>query len=296
MNERLQPGGILQAGEEAVRIEPDDYIYVVNQRAADLERALLNLRLEEGRKTVAKDKRSLLKFWADADEAGRTVALREQQIDNARAAVSAARSALENAKLDLDRTKVRCPFKAIVLEESVDVGQLISPQTALAALVGADQYHVMASVPVGALEWIMIPAEDGQGGSKASVIHETDNGRTSVVREGRVLRLMGDLEPAGRMARLLVAVDDPLGSTQGLPLFLGAQVRVEISGRQIGDACVLPCELLRDEDTIWVMDTEGRLQIREVDIAWRRAQEVIVRGGLSEGDRVITTSIPNAVE
>ena len=51
--------------------------------------------------------------------------------------------------------------------------------------------------------------------------------------------LLGDLEPQGRMARLLVSVRDPRSREKGneeLPkLLLGAYVRVIVEGRELSE-------------------------------------------------------------
>ncbi|MDZ7810295.1 MAG: hypothetical protein U5L11_09260 [Arhodomonas sp.] len=86
-----------------------------------------------------------------------------------------------------------------------------------------------------------------------------------------MIRFIDRLEEEGRLARLLVAVDDPLGRSGGgeVPrLVLGAFVRGEIHGRRIDEAVAVSPRWLREGDVLWVMDEEDRLAIRE---AARRA-------------------------
>ncbi len=54
---------------------------------------------------------------------------------------------------------------------------------------------------------------------------------------------------------------------------------------------VLDRAYLREHDKVWVMTEEDRLEIRQVEIAWRGASEVLISGGLAPGERVITTSL-----
>jgi hypothetical protein len=44
------------------------------------------------------------------------------------------------------------------------------------------------------------------------------------------------------------------------------------------------------------MDPSDKLDIRKVRIAWRRDDSVLVSDGLNEGDRVVVSSLPNAVQ
>lgn len=296
----LVPGGRIRRGEIVVRIDPRDFEHALARAEADLERARYELALEEGRQTVAKREWSLLEPDVVELEANRALALREPHLRNAKAAFSAAESGLADAKLRLERTRLAAPFDCLVEEESVEEGQLVSPQSALATLVGTERFWVQVSVSVDDLAWIRLPSSDGASpGAEARVVQELGRGER-IVRLGRVARLLGSLDPVGRMARLLVEIDDPLGpaveeGSSDLPLLLGAYVRVEIQGRVLEDAFELSRSALRDGGAVWVANGEDRLEIRPVEVAWRGRESVAILRGLSAGDRVVTSPIPNAI-
>ena len=211
-NDALVPGGYLEKNALLVRIDARDFQLSLESSEANVAKARLDYKLERSRKEVAEREWKLFGGdapTADDDPDGGTLALREPQVKTARVAVQSAESARERAQLNLSRTRVQAPFNALVMEESVDVGQLVSPQSRLATLVGTDQFWVQVSVPVEALPWIDVPAPDKKTkGSPARVIQ--DVGKRRIEREGHVVRLLPDLDPSGTMARLLVAVDDPL--------------------------------------------------------------------------------------
>ena len=78
-----------------------------------------------------------------------------------------------------------------------------------------------ASVPIEMLKWIRLP--DGQqngdyreDGAPARVILETGD-EQPIVRDGKVVRLLSDLEPSGRMARVIISVPDPLSLAASSP-------------------------------------------------------------------------------
>jgi RND family efflux transporter MFP subunit len=218
------------------------------------------------------------------------LALRKPHLEKARADLAAADADLKQAKLDLARTRVVSPFNAIVRSERVEVGSVVTAQEALAELVGTDAYWVKASIPVDRLNWIRTPRKAGESGSPARVFHGDRQ-----ISTGRVIKLLSDLESEGRMARILVEVDDPLGlnSDQSnlTPLLIGEYVRVEIGGRELEDVYRIPRSALRDNERIWLADENGRLEIREVDTLWRDADSVLVRDGLSPGELLITSDI-----
>ena len=67
-------------------------------------------------------------------------------------------------------------------------------------LVGTDNFRVRVSLPVDRLGWIKFPDNKGEGGAEATVVQQSSLGKI-VEKQGRVVRVLGDLETAGRMAR-----------------------------------------------------------------------------------------------
>lgn len=295
-NPALVPGGRIKAGELIARIDPKDYQLVLEQEKANVERAQFELKVEEGRRTIAKREWKLLEQDVPHTDAGRALALREPHLRNARAGLAAARSRLATAQLSLGRTTLRAPFNALVREEFIDVGGLVTPQSRLVVLVGTDAFRVKASVPVGKLDSIRIPGVNAAKGAKARIIHELNDGGNQQW-QGQVLRLLGDLEPAGRMARVLIRVPDPLRlkSGTGLPLLLDAYVRVEIEGKELADVAALPRVAVREGNEVWIMNADDQLEIRKVTLAWRMKDTVLVGAGLASGERVIVSRIPTPI-
>ncbi|NQT19795.1 MAG: efflux RND transporter periplasmic adaptor subunit [Planctomycetes bacterium] len=285
----LLPGGRFETGDVIARIDPRDYELAVEQQQALVQRARFELKVEQGRGAIAEREWGLLETDVPTTEDGRSLALRKPHLQNAKAALAAAESALKKTKLDLERTTLRAPFNALVLKEAVDVGQLVSPQTRLATLVGTDSFYVQVSVPVDRLGSIRIPTTNGRPGARSKVIHSLSNGTCNEC-EGRVVRLLGDISPAGRMARLLVEIEDPLGAGKA-PLLLGAYVRVEIEGGRLDGVYELPRRTIREGGRVWVVNADDQLEVRQVKIAHGRTDTVIVSEGIAEGDNIITSPI-----
>jgi hypothetical protein len=149
------------------------------------------------------------------------------------------------------------------------------------------------------LKWIRIPRRAGDSGSEARVIYGNDGEGTSV-RKGRVVKLLGDLAEDGRMARVLVLVKDPLGlaakEPKPSPLLIGEYVRVEIEGPEIRDVFKIPRTALRDNAKIWIAGDDDTLHIRAVEVLWRGPEDVLVRDGLKNQDRLIVSDIATPVE
>ncbi|HUP22091.1 MAG TPA: efflux RND transporter periplasmic adaptor subunit [Thermoanaerobaculia bacterium] len=301
---RLAPGGLFRAGDLLYQIDPADYELAVDTARAAVSEAQARIELEQGRRRVAEREWELFRSDVEGAEQDPSLALREPQLRQAQAALDSAQARLAQTELDLERTKVRAPFHALVLAESVDPGQTVGPQSQTVQLVGTDAFWVRAAVETDRLTYVDVPGFNARTGSPVRV--RLASSGQHVERVGRVERLLGDLDPAGRMARVLIEVPDPFGlaepggrglageSTQSLPLLLQSWVEVVIAGNREEQLLEVPRSWLREGDTLWI-EKDGSLEVREIEIAWRREDSVLVAGGLEESDAVITSALATPV-
>lgn len=287
----LVAGGRFKADQPIVRIDPRDYQLQVESRRSEVNTAKLALSIEARRGEVAKREWNAFGEMDVSDEQ-RALAQREPQLEASRLALKAAQSSLKKAQLDLTRTTLRAPFNAIVVSENVDAGQLINSQTSVARLVGTDEYHVQVSVPVVSLRNARVRTADTPGSDVRIIQHV---GQETIERPGEVIRHLPDLDPGGAMARLLVSIENPLGKRGDLPLLLGSFVDVAIGAQPIDNAIRLPRVALRNGRSVYVMNDHDLLEIRDVQIAWTEPDAVLITGGLSADDRVITSRIATPV-
>ena len=294
----LIPGGVVREGDVLVRLDGRDIAAQIAAQQAAVAQATLQLADERTRKAVAESE------WQGksdglADDA-RGVALREPHLQSVQATLGSARAQLDKARRDRGRTLVRAPFDAVVREVSAEPGQIATAQTRLATLVNVDRYWVEVAVPVSSLAHLDIPGINVAGGrgSPARVVHDAGAG-VQITRGGYVERLLSAVDARGRMARLLIAVEDPLAlgvdvASRPLPLLLGSYVRVELQGQAIADAVRLPRTALVDGRAVWLVDGD-ELRRREVEVVWRDPKEVVVQG-LRAGDRVMLTPLATPTE
>ena len=288
-------GGFLKKDTRILQIDPQDYELALARKRSTVTDAEYALKLELGHQAVAKREWELLNQGKAALDMEKELALRQPHLDKVRADLSAAEAELKAAMLDLERTHITLPFNAMVRSKSVDRGSQVTPQEPLAELVGTDAYRVQASLPVDRLEWIDVPVQTGDHGSKARIIYGRGNECS-----GKVIRLLGDLAAEGRMARILVEVADPLGlnaSNQNrTPLLIGEYVRVKIIGRKLDNVFQIPRTALKDNSSIWIVGENQTLEIRKVRAVWRDADVVLLQDGLKPGERLIVSDLPAPVE
>lgn len=319
---RLHPalavGGLVAEGDRLAQLDPTDYQIAVQEAQARVTIAEQEVQLEAGRREVA------LKEWeamgkrraGKVDDGARERATRVPQQRVAEANLKVAQSALQRARVALGRATLKAPFNAIVLSESLEVGQLVGPGAPVAQLVGTDAYWVKVAVPSAELEWLTVPTAEGERGSRAVVRY--DIGDRVVEREGAVVRLLGQLETTGRMAQVVVEVPAPTqGAERGEALLLGAQVEVRLEGRPVDGVLELPRVALRNDHAVWVFGPDskltppaperalatptarrGRLVVKPVTVVRRREDTVLVRvgEGLSPDDEVVVSRIATPVQ
>jgi len=297
VGDNLIPGGRFNKGEELLAIDPSDYQLVVRQLASEVARVESDMQVELGRQRVAQKEFELL--GESVSEVEKTLMLREPQLENNRALLEGTRARLEQAQLDLKRTSVRSPFNAVVMSREVNLGTRVSPSTTLATLVGSDSYWVEAPVPASQLQWISISQEDGDSGSPVRIYDSVAWGPNRS-RSGQLVGLTAMVEENGRMATLLAEIADPLSllptSSEQPKLLLGSYVRVEIEGKRLAKAAAIERDLIHNGEQLWIMDEEGRLDIRTVEIAFRGQDQVLVTGGVNHGEKLITTNLPSPVQ
>lgn len=288
----LVVGGLMKAGELAFKIDDRPYKMVVAQQQANVAKARVDLQLEGGRKVVAEREWGLLEKEIAATADGKSLALREPQKRLAEVSVAAAGSALDRARLDVERTTVTTPFNAIVRAESVELGLLATPQAPLVSLVGTDHFWVEVLVPMAELGRIAVPGINGVVEGQGSLAKVALQGNAAA-RAGRVKKLLTELDALGAQARLIIEVEDPLGLTgdaRGLPLFLNAFADVEIEGTALESVVAVPRKAVRDGDQVWVL-VDGKLDIRDIEIVWRERDLVLVKSGVTEKDAIITSRL-----
>ena len=96
ISEELIPGGVVDAEQELLHIDPKDYEIIVEQRKSDVAKAMRDLKIEQGNRAIAEREYALL--GEIVSEEDRELVLREPQLASAQSALESAQAALERAE------------------------------------------------------------------------------------------------------------------------------------------------------------------------------------------------------
>ncbi|GHD13391.1 hemolysin D [Halioglobus japonicus] len=286
-------GGRIEPGATLVKIDDTDYKLALSQAEARLAEAELGVQQALADQDVA---RKQLRNQPDASD----LALKKPQVAQARASRAAARAGLEQARLDLARTQVTLPFRGRFASTNVHIGQFIGPGTVIGQAFGTDSVDVRLPLNNAQLASLGLPigyvAEPGAGlpvrftAQVAGQHHEWN---------GTLVRLDAAVDPNTRMLYALAEITDPYDagvSDRGMPMAVGLYVEAHIAGRNIVDATIIPANALRAGDKVFLINDEGLLEFRDVNVAHSTRQRVIVSDGLSAGEQVVTSAIRNPIQ
>ncbi len=294
-------GGLLKKDEEIVRLDPTDYELRVRRAQSDLTQARFNLKMELGQQAIAQREYQLL--GQELDELAQELVQRKPHLEAAKASLNAAEAVLEQAKLDLERTRTIAPFNAVVTARNANIGSWVSTfstGTPLVQLVATDYFWIDVSLPLDKLRWITIPSFKGERGSAVTISYERAWG-PDAFRIGTVKRLKAEVEPEGRMAKLLVEVEDPLSlkpANQNAPrMMLGTLVRAAITGKTLTDVLPVPETALHDGNRLWLMSEQDTLEIVKIAPAWTEQGFIYLHTAeLPERPRIIISDLSTPVQ
>ena len=249
-----------------------------------------------GPRWVRKRVSQLLK-WESLGKEGEPSALvlREPQVKEALAALSAASAQREKTRRDLKRTTIKAPYAGRVFERSVDVGQYVSPGTRLGRIYAIDYVEIPLPLSDRQLEFVDLPhvyrGEQAKlGGTKVTILVE--QGSRAWTYPGRLVRTRGAVDARSRQTSVIAQVDDPYGRHGDRPpLKVGMFVKAEIEGRILPGSIVLPQAALREGRYVLLIDDQNQLQRMPVTIRWSEKDVVVIASGVKPGDLVCLTPV-----
>jgi RND family efflux transporter MFP subunit len=291
-------GGFFSRGDLLFEIEKVDYELALERARSARAQAELELARQESNALVARQE------WARLSEGGteepNPLVLYEPQLKQARASLASADTAIRKAQIDLERTRVFAPFDCRVRAEQVDLGQYVRAGVSVGTVADSATAEIVVPLSLDEVHRLTVPrAGSGKKGSPATV--EVHSGSKAYRWSGGVVRSLGEVDPRGRMTRLVVAVDDPYhlrGSRPGgrPDLEVGLFVNVAFEGGMVSGVFPLPRRAVRENSSVWIAGDDDTLRVQPVDVVRREDGTVLVGKGLEEGERVILTTLPGAAQ
>jgi len=293
----FQAGGFFEKGDILIEVDPSNYESHVAQAEFNLAQARLKLEQERARGDQAR------KEWHSLSKGEPPpLVARTPQMQTEEASVKWSEQALGKARLDLERTRIRAPYAGMVREKRADVGQYVSPGSALGTIFAIDWAEVRLPLSTEDLAYVDLPL---------SYRGESSAARTPVILSARIagqrfawpaeiVRTEGTIDPANRMLYAVARIENPYGRGSDAsrpPLQMGQFVEAEIAGRTADNVVVLPRQVLRGTNRVLVVDKKtNELRTRMVEVLKTDPGTVVIGGGLEPGELICTTALEFVVE
>ncbi|MCO1335749.1 efflux RND transporter periplasmic adaptor subunit [Microbulbifer sp. OS29] len=283
----LGPGALLPKGQILLRVDQEPYQLALRTAQSTLSERRAELQQEQGHQQVAEEEYELL--GSTLSDADRALVLREPQRAAAEAVVQSAEASVALARRDLRLTEVRAPFDALVVARDVDVGDRISPGDTLYSLASVDRFQIAVEVPASQLHRL------GRGDIEVRIYGS--QWPRDIYRRGEFVRVIPVLEEQGRLARVLVELQDPLSvqAPNQPQLLLNDLARVEIVSQTGGERVRIPLTALQDGNKVWVV-RDNRTVVLPVEIAYMSDDFAVLAQGLSGGETLVTTRLITVTE
>ncbi len=289
-------GGAFKKDEVLVRIEDADFRLALTRAKAQVAQAQQALGQEQAEADLARQD------WYELGDGSRPsdLTLRLPQLAQAKANFDAAKADEQEARLNLNRTYVKAPFKGRVRRRIAGQGQFVAPGTQLGEIFATDVAEIRLPLTDANLATLGLPFGFIESASNPGpdVILRAQIGAKFNEWKGRIARTEGAIDSATRQIGAIAVVNDPYGAgaSNGIPLAIGLFVEGTIIGEAIENAITLPLAALYGKDSIYIIDSEDRLRKKSVNVASSNGKEVIIVGGISPEDRVVISPLRGSEE
>lgn len=259
INENLQPGQKLEAGEIILEIDKHVYLAAVAQARLDLETARVNFLQAERRADQAKSDWNRAGFKADPSS---SLVFHGPQLTAAKARVESAQKNLEKALYELGHTKVKAPYTGLVVERFADKGETVFAGDTLVRMVSVDDVEIRINLDIAQAKRIGKWQEAGV---------KIKEGLTGQSWRGKIIRRGGILDKKTRLQCFYIS---PLeGKNEILP---GLFVTAFIHGKKQENLLALPESSLTRDGYIWFADKEDKLRNIQAIIAFYENGKVFI--------------------
>ena len=278
---KFEVGEYFDKGEIILEIDMADYEATESQAASVLADAKLALEKES-----ALAKQALIDWKAlGGDGTPNDLVLRKPQMQSALAKVVSAKAGFEKAARDLDRTKIRSPYKCQIRESLVELGSTLAAGSAATAVDSANDFELR--LPVSLEDYAFIDVIAG-----APLTLEAKIAGVVYKWRGELLRTEGQVDQSSQSVFFVANVNAVEGDKF---LSSGLFLNAKISGKKLKDVYALPRKALYGKNKIIIVGSDNKVSSREVVVIRTERNKVIVKNGIENGERIATTPILNVI-
>lgn len=283
----FREGGLVNAGDRLVTIDPAPYAAAVAQAEGIVASA--RARLELATKELERGNALLSRKTISESE----VAQRQSARSEAQASLQSAEAALKIAQLNLDYTEIKAPIAGRVGRLEVTAGNLVSAGDAsqrLTTLVSVDPIYASFDAGEELVTSILsdLPVKDGLRALDEVPVEITTLADGSAVR-GKLQLVDNEVSATSGTIRLRAVFDNPDGR-----LIPGQFVRVRLGQPKPQEHLLVSEQAIgsdQDKKFVLIVDDANTVAYRQVALGAAIDGQRIVESGLAAGDRVVVNGL-----
>ena len=288
VSQNYREGAQVSKGQVLFQIDPRQFQAAVDQAQGALEQAKAQLQLTDinvKRDTPLAEARAIAKSQLDNDT---------QAQAQAQAAVKSAEANVATAKLNLSWTQVRSLISGVAGQATVQVGNLVSPQSVLTSVSQLNPVKVFFSISDS--QYLSLTHQASSGGSTDLLSRASKIPLSLVLSTGEVYPQKGhivfvDRQMNAQTGAIRVAAAFPNPANLLRPGQFG-RVRAETETRR--NAIVVPQSAvieLQGIQQIYIAGADGKAHVVPAKLGPQYGNNVIIEDGVPAGSQVITDNL-----
>jgi len=228
----------------------------------------------------------------------------EKKVAEALVKVSAAK--VEEAQRSLDKTVITLPMDLRISQVDIEQDQVVNLQQTMFVAHGIKVMEVEAQLSIHDMR--TLASSIGEFSRDESGIPRPDmtfvkaeialsSGNLHATWPARVSRISETVDPSQATAGVILEIQQDyrdLSPSSTPPLVNGMFVRANIEGQE-NPSWVIPERALHG-DKIYIKDENNTLKIVAVDVLYRRDNQVVIDGELTQGERLVINDLLPAIE
>jgi RND family efflux transporter MFP subunit len=287
----IEAGAVIKKGDLLYVIDPRPYQADFDRAAAEFERMQAQLKLAQIELDRAKDLRT--KNTISASEFDQKAATYQ----GASAAAASAEAAKNSAALNLEFTQIKSPIDGRVSDARITLGNLVQPgagpESVLTTVVSVDPIYAKVDADENAiLKYVKLSDEGKRVSARTAKIPaflELGN-ETGFPHEGYIDFVDNRLDPGTGTVRARAVLKNWNPSL----ITPGFFVRVRVAGATSYRAALIPDKVISSQQGVkyvFVVKPDSTLERRTVETGTMFEGQRIVKSGLKDGEKVVSTRL-----
>jgi len=295
---RFQAGESVHQGEILVELNTADYLANLAKQQSAVASAQHKVQEEDVRAKLARN--DWVSSGRDLKKAP-DYTLRLPHQEAAKQTLASAQAALAKAKLDLERTKIRAPYDAIVQERSANPGSIVRIGESLGRLIAREKAEVRLPLTPKEVAQLKLPlafrhpktSQTSQTNS-SPVNDALDVTLTSPAYPGtqwkaKITRTEISIDPKNQVVYVVAEIDHPFDTPNTAPLPIGTFVKAQMQGTPLANTLSLPESSIIDDSYLWIIDQDSKLRRQSIQRLFSSKGTVLAR--LPDGTAKTTLTI-----